>query len=259
MPKKSIYIPDEIADIIAAGESESYSGRIAYIISIAHMGMLDAAPELELNEWLAVASAMNGYYLNYEAGSDTVLRWAWLNLLDAAPELNETWCVSCGDLARRIQAMPRMAQAGILEVVRAFWARGPEAFKNGADNYQVLNMVGAKITPPFGSGNRAMRFKNPLFAGNSPINNHGALSVSVEIEGHPGRCNLGEVARDAAGVVRFTPNAAQTGGSDAHAYVDALIAANREAIEAALADREANRTVSLGSRSLVHPAEAASA
>lgn len=150
MPKKSLYIPDDIdANIIAASESESYSARVAYMCGVAHKVALEAAPALSVGEWCSIADALNGHYPSYEQGVNAVLGSAWHSVFDSAPECDEKWGVDCASLARRLLDLPLAAQAGVYEIARAFWRRGDEG-SEGATYADVFTALGAKVHAPLG-------------------------------------------------------------------------------------------------------------
>lgn len=145
MPKKSLYIPDGVdRDVIAAAPAESYSGRVAYLCALGHRLALDSAPALTLGEWCAVADALNGYWLDYEAGVEAVASGVRHELFDAAPELDERWQVDCTALSRRLAEMPLGAQAAVLEIGRAYWRR-PEVRDGDQDHEAVFRALGAPI------------------------------------------------------------------------------------------------------------------
>ena len=146
MPEKSLYIPNDVdRSIIAAAPAESYSGRVVYLCTLGHRLALEAAPALSLGEWCAAADALNGYWLDYEAGVEAVASGVRHELFDAASDLDERWQVDCTALARRLAEMPLGSQAAVLEIVRAYWRR-PE-IRNGQDYEAAFRALGAPIKP----------------------------------------------------------------------------------------------------------------
>lgn len=146
MPKHTIYIPDAIEAIIAVpeGSAESYSGRLAYLISLADTLAREQMPELSASEWGAIIDANMSTLHQYSAGIQYVLSGLWHNLFDFAPEGDEKWGVDCADLARRMQSQPLGAQAAVFEIVKQFWAKINEV--NAAGSYEnALRMLGARL------------------------------------------------------------------------------------------------------------------
>lgn len=145
MPKKSIYVPDDVDEaIIAASDAESYSGRVAYLATIAVTTAIEAAPALKVGEWCAIADALNGHLPMYEQGAGNVLRSAWHSVFDSGSECDEKWGVDCAELARRLSALPLAAQAGVFEIGRAFWRRGDEV-SNHPNYTEAFKALGAKV------------------------------------------------------------------------------------------------------------------
>jgi hypothetical protein len=147
MPKHTVYIPDSIEAIIAVpeGSAESYSGRVAYLISLADNLAREQMPELSVPEWGAIVEANMSTIHQYSAGIESVLSGLWHNLFDFSPEGDEKWGVDCAALARRMQAMPIGAQAAVFEIAKQFWARQDEVNKAGS-YAEALRMLGAQIT-----------------------------------------------------------------------------------------------------------------
>jgi hypothetical protein len=219
MAKKSLYIPDDIdRDIIAAGEGESYSGRVAYLLTIASKAMQAELPGLHVGEWCAIADALNGHWPSYEQGVPAVLGSAWHSVFDSAPELDAKWKVDCAVLARRLLDMPLTAQAGVYEIARAFWRRGAEVAEDAANYAVVFERLGAPILPVV-----AAAWRSPVFA-DCPSRK----SITVSASCGATRLNLGEIAFSrASGELYFSPNNVHTGGADAAAAVSGWIAEHR--------------------------------
>ena len=114
MPKKSLYIPDEIDALIGAQEGESYSGRVSYLVALAHKLASESGARLSAAEWSVVAEAIADYAPNYEAGVEAVLRGAWHAVFDHALRAKKS-----PNLARKLSDMPLAQQAEAFEVARA--------------------------------------------------------------------------------------------------------------------------------------------
>lgn len=144
MPKKSLYIPDTIDQIVSSGEADSYSGRVSYLVTLARDLAFAEVPALTVGEWCAIADANNGTLHTYEHGPATVFRGAWHSVYDSAPECDEKWGVNCEALAKRLAALPLAAQAAVFEIARSFWARGDVV--SAAGSYRdAFIALGAKI------------------------------------------------------------------------------------------------------------------
>ena len=146
MAKHSIHVPEAIDAIIAVpdGAAESYSGRVAYLISLADTLAREQMPELSASEWGAILDANASTLHQYSAGIQYVLSGLWHNLFDFAPEGDEKWGVDCAALARSMQSQPLGAQAAVFEVVKQFWARLEEV--NAAGSYEkALRMLSARL------------------------------------------------------------------------------------------------------------------
>lgn len=146
MAKRSIHVPDSIESIIAIGEgsAESYSGRVAYLISLADTLAREQMPELTAREWGVVVDANMSTLHQYGMGIDSVLSGLWHNLFDFAPDGDDKWGVDCVSLARRMQAMPLGGQAAVFEVIKQFWARSDDV--NNAGSYaDAFRLIGARV------------------------------------------------------------------------------------------------------------------
>ena len=113
MPKKSLYIPESIDAIIGAGEGESYSGRVSYLIALADKLASSSGAKLSPPEWLAVSRVVGEYLPNYEAGVEAVLRGAWHAVFDD-PMITKKF----PELARKLSGMPWGQQAEVFEQAR---------------------------------------------------------------------------------------------------------------------------------------------
>lgn len=145
MPKKSLYIPDAIDAIIDAGEGESYSGRVGFLIALVDRIVVDAVPDLTNGEWVAVFQAVRQCNPVYERGPEAVLRDAWNGIPDAVDHSVGATVVDEAGLMRRLKAMPLASQAAAFEVARDFWAGGHEG--GTPDTLRrFLEAKGAKVT-----------------------------------------------------------------------------------------------------------------
>lgn len=140
--KRSIYLSQQVADTLALSDTDSFSPRVAHLITLADALVMPEVPALALSEWMALASALNGHYPAYEQGPRAVFGSAWHSVYDSAPEADAQFGVDCKSLAHRMQAMPLAAQAGAFEVVKRFWSR---VVDDPQDNEAALRAVGAKI------------------------------------------------------------------------------------------------------------------
>lgn len=142
--KRSIYLSQQVADTLALSETDSFSGRVGHLISIADALVAEHCPELSAGEWCAIANALNGHWPSYEQGPKSVFGSAWHSLYDSAPEADAQYGVDCKSLAHKLQALPLSAQHAVFEVTaKRFWARvGDEP----QDNEAALRAVGAKIS-----------------------------------------------------------------------------------------------------------------
>lgn len=120
MPKKSLYIPDDIdRDIIAAGVGESYSGRVSFLLTAAREMASAAVPDdIRCAELGALADALTGHVPQYDQGLHQVLRGAWFRLYQAPPALAQKWEVDTRDLASRLESTSLPVQIGLYETAR---------------------------------------------------------------------------------------------------------------------------------------------
>lgn len=146
MPKHTVYIPDSIEEIIAVpeGSPESYSGRLAYLISLADTLAREQMPELSDSEWGAIIDANIAAIPQYSAGVEGVLAGLWHNLFDFAPKGDKKYGVDCAALARRMQSMPIGAQAAVFEVIKQILA-DPEKSHKSEGYADAIRMLGARV------------------------------------------------------------------------------------------------------------------
>lgn len=142
--RKTIYFSDAALAAVAPDErgTEGMSGRVGFLLTVAAAIEKEACPALRKNEWLALADANNGTAIEYSGGFEHPISGVTLNLADAAPELDEKWGVSCGDLAQTIRAMPLAQQFAVFEVIRRFWRTSSEGVTGWNE---FLQRVGANI------------------------------------------------------------------------------------------------------------------
>ena len=122
MAKRTTYFSDAVETMIAPSESESFSGRVGFLVSAAHKLATDSCPALTSSEWACIADANNGTLHDYSQGSEAVISGMALNLFDCA--LDEKWGVDCTDLAKRLRSMTFAEQFAVFEIVRSFWLNG---------------------------------------------------------------------------------------------------------------------------------------
>lgn len=134
MAKRATYFSDAVETMISPSESESFSGRVGFLISAANKLATDSCPALTSSEWACIADANNGH--DYSQGAEAVVSGMALNLFDC--ELDEKWGVDCTDLAKRIRSMTFAEQFAVFEIVRSFWLNGPSRSKTYRDAFEAL-------------------------------------------------------------------------------------------------------------------------
>lgn len=149
MPKHTLYFPDRVyarLDIDPSG-IEGLSGRVTSLCLTALDTMRDSVPELPLNEWQALLDISNGHHREIDRSVAEQVESFRFSVSESGPECNDKWDVSCVDLARKLAAMPMIAQCAVMEVCRRFWVR--KDINGKYDNYlDILLAHGAKIGKP---------------------------------------------------------------------------------------------------------------
>lgn len=113
MPRKSLYLPDAVDALIDA-RGESYSGRVAFLLTLAQLLQAQPRPALSGAEMRVVAQAVAGYVPAYDRGPEAVLRGAWHAVFDRTADGVDT-----AALAKRLAALPLAEQAWLFEQARA--------------------------------------------------------------------------------------------------------------------------------------------
>ena len=141
----SYYMPASVASILAIGETDSASGRISHMITLAESLINEAVPTLSVGEWTAISDALNGHWPSYEQGPKAVFGSAWHSVHDSWLEADQRWGTDCKALAHKLMAMPLAQQAAVFEIcAKNFWSR-PDVL-NTSDGYaEGLKKLGAKI------------------------------------------------------------------------------------------------------------------
>ena len=117
MPKKSLYISDDIDALIGAFDGESYSGRLSYLVALGALLVESEEITLPPAQLRLVADALATYEPPYAQGAEAVLRGAWHAVFDSAAATRKY-----PDLARQLAALPLGQQAAIYERARAVLA-----------------------------------------------------------------------------------------------------------------------------------------
>lgn len=121
--KRATYYSDAVESMIAPIDSESFSGRVGFLIQAANAIAEESCPALLESEWLALADANKGTAHTFELGAASVISGMLHNLFDSADELDGKWGVDCLSLARRLGAMSFAERFAVFEIVRRFWSR----------------------------------------------------------------------------------------------------------------------------------------
>ncbi len=127
----SLYIPDQLADVLDAREDkgESLSCRIAAIIDRYGLLVRHHRPQLTRAEWCLILDACNGWGLTPEPAELHVQGIA-LNVHDD-DRLNgggAKWGLTreqVDDLVRRLDAMNTAERIALVECIGRFWRRAP--------------------------------------------------------------------------------------------------------------------------------------
>lgn len=113
MPRKSLYLPDAV-DALVDARGDSYSGRVAFLVTLAHELQAPPRPALSGPEMRVITQAVAGYVPAYDRGPAAVLRGAWHAVFDRAADGVDT-----AALAKKLAALPMPEQAWIFERARA--------------------------------------------------------------------------------------------------------------------------------------------
>ena len=118
MPKKSLYISDDIDALVGAFEHESYSGRLCYLVALGALLVDREEIGIPPSQVRLIADALASYEPPYAQGVEAVLRGAWHAVFDSAAATRKH-----PDLARHLAALPLGQQAAIYEMARNVLAK----------------------------------------------------------------------------------------------------------------------------------------
>jgi hypothetical protein len=139
MPRKTIYLSDEIMPVIGCDEPGAFSRRLTGIIQDWQAVIADAMPELKEAEWLYLMDMLNGVVLEGRQalflGSDVVES-------GEMGGLGKKWDVDPRAFGKRIDALPLAGKVAIHDVAYRFWQRHGIVDSHRA----VLEKCGAKLT-----------------------------------------------------------------------------------------------------------------
>lgn len=138
MPRKSIYLSDEVMPIIACDEARGFSSRLTGIITDWHSIIADAMPELTLNEWLFLMDMLNGVVLEVRHATFLANDVAESGLHDG---LSEKFELDGMKFAKTIDKLPLAGKIAIHDVAYRFWQRHGIV----SDWTEVLTKCGARI------------------------------------------------------------------------------------------------------------------
>ncbi len=145
MAKRATYYSDPVARIIDLDDnelSESWSGRVGFLIGAAHLAADESCPALTVDEWCALADADRGTEHNYAHGPEEVVNGMQHNLFDFADEGDEKWNVDCVALARRLRSASFAERLAVYEIVRRFHKTKPLKGESYADRFR---RIGARL------------------------------------------------------------------------------------------------------------------
>jgi hypothetical protein len=138
MPRKSIYLPDEIMPIIGASDSGGFSQRLVGIVRDWENIIHDAMPEMSQKEWLYLMDMLNGVVLE---GRQALFLGSDIIESGEMDRLDKKWEVNAREFGKRIDALPLASKIAIHDVAYRFWQ--PHGI---VDDYrEVLEKCGANI------------------------------------------------------------------------------------------------------------------
>lgn len=136
--RSTIYIPEEIRDLLGPVQDRGLSQRIAGIITDWHRVITDAMPELTQSEWLYLMDMLNGTVLEGRH-----VQFLGSDVAESGKEdgLGEKWGIDPMDFGRKIDTLPVAAKLAIHDVAYRFWQRHGIV----SDWREVLDKCGAKV------------------------------------------------------------------------------------------------------------------
>jgi hypothetical protein len=137
MPRKTIYLSDEIMPVIGCDEPGAFSRRLTGIIQDWQAVIADAMPELKEAEWLYLMDMLNGVVL--EGRHADFLKD---EVLDSAPVLADKWKIDPRALAKKVDALPLAGKIAIQDVAYRFWQ--PHGIVT--EYREVLETCGARLS-----------------------------------------------------------------------------------------------------------------
>ena len=138
MPRKSIYLPDEIMPIIGASDSGGFSRRLVGIVRDWDHITKDAMPELPEKEWLYLMDMLNGVVLE---GRQALFLGSDVIEAGENDRLGSKWGVNPHQFGKKIDALSLASKIAIHDVAYRFWQR------HGIVNShrEVLERCGARV------------------------------------------------------------------------------------------------------------------
>jgi hypothetical protein len=158
--KRATYFSNVIVEKIDAFEGkndqESFSGRVGFLIDAAVSVAKASVPSLRVEEWMAIADALNGSFHSYEAGMENVLSGAWHDVFDSAFSANSQFEIDAEALAKRLLRAPISEQLAVFEIVRSFWKK-PGVGETYSEIFANLGAPGLVV-----KGSRPAKFKDKI-------------------------------------------------------------------------------------------------
>lgn len=142
--KRTTYFSESIerAIDVAPESSESFSGRVGFLIGSAEKIGADECPALPAAVWGALADANNGTFYSYDQGPDFVVSGMTHNLFDYGPD--NQFGIDAEEWARKIRKLSFAEQFAVFEVVRRFWT-ARETVNASADYADAFRKIGANV------------------------------------------------------------------------------------------------------------------
>jgi hypothetical protein len=139
MPRKTIYLSDEIMPAIGCDEPGAFSRRLTGIVRDWDCMIKDAMPEFTENEWLFLMHILNGAELEGRHACNLGANVAECGTEDG---LAERLGVHVKSFARSIDALPLASKIAIHDVAYRFWQ--PHGIVT--EYREVLETCGARLS-----------------------------------------------------------------------------------------------------------------